>query len=175
MPKPGQPAPSLSLPALRGRFDLAADAGANGTLLVFYRGLHCPICADQLSELAEAFVSFAQREVALVAASSDPEDKAREMAEKTGADDLTIAHSLPLRAARDDWGLMISAAREGSQEPPLFNEPGAFYVRPDGTLWAGWMQTSPFGRPPVDGFLKAIDFAVDKGYPPRGGYDGALA
>ena len=174
MPMPGKPAPTLSLPTLGGRFDLSRDGGANGTLLVFYRGLHCPICAKQLTELQDAAVSFAQRAVTLVAISADPEEKAREMAEKAGAHDLTVAHSLPLAAARDDWGLLISSAREDSKEPPLFAEPGVFYVRPDGTLWAEWTQSAPFGRPPVDGFLKAIDFAVDKGYPPRGTYEGPL-
>ena len=172
--KPGHPAPALSLPTLDGDHDLDRDMGENGTLLVFYRGLHCPLCIKQLGELNERRSELSDREVTLIAISADPEDKARQTMEKAEADGLTIAHSLSLKAARDDWGLVISSARPGSEEPDLFSEPGIFYVRPDGTLWAAWTQTTPFGRPPIDGLLRGIDFAVDKDYPPRGTYEGPL-
>jgi len=34
-----------------GTFDIAAEKPASFTLIVFYRGLHCPICKTQLREL----------------------------------------------------------------------------------------------------------------------------
>ena len=49
---PRQPVPALTLPLLGGgRFDLAHDGGSWGTLVCFYRGLHCPVCAPYLAEL----------------------------------------------------------------------------------------------------------------------------
>ncbi|KAF0676006.1 peroxiredoxin-like family protein [Profundibacterium mesophilum] len=172
---PAEKTPELRLPTLSGEtFDLSKDGGEKGTLLVFYRGLHCPICAKQLGEMESHAAKFAERGVRLVAISADPEDKARQMAEKAGVSEVTIAHSLDLAAARDDWGLFLSSAREGSEEPALFNEPGLFYVSNDQKLQFGWVQTAPFARPSLDDVLSAIAFAQDKGYPPRGTYRGAL-
>ena len=46
--------PELSLPTVGGgRFTLSADHGDFGTMVVFYRGLHCPICHKQLKALAD--------------------------------------------------------------------------------------------------------------------------
>ena len=49
---PRQKTPNLSLPLLGGGvFDLTNDAGKRGTVVTFYRGLHCPVCATYLKEL----------------------------------------------------------------------------------------------------------------------------
>lgn len=170
---PGRPAPALSLPTLDGgRFDLGSQSG--WTLLAFYRGLHCPLCADELGALAKRMGEFEALGVSVFALSADDEARARAMWEKAGAARLPIAHSLSLTAARQEWGLWISAAREGSEEPALFAEPGHVIVAPDGTVWSAWVQSAPFARPPVEGLLSALRFAVEKGYPPRGGFEGAL-
>jgi len=73
-------------------------------------------------------------------------------------------------SARDDWGLHISKAREGSAEPDYFFEPAHLYIAFDGTLYFGWIQTSPFARPQIDDIACAIKFRLDKDYPPLGGY-----
>jgi hypothetical protein len=52
--------------------------------------------------------------------------------------------------------------------------PGVFIVRPDGTLYRGAAQTTPFARPHFDELLSAIDFALAKNHPTRGDYAGAL-
>lgn len=170
---PGRPAPALSLPTLDGgRFDLGSRSG--WTLLAFYRGLHCPICVDELGALAARMDELETLGAAVLAISADDEARAKAMREKAGAERLPIAHSLSLTAARQDWGLWISSAREGSEEPALFAEPGHVIVAPDGTVWAAWVQSAPFARPPVEGLLSALRFAVEKGYPPRGAFEGAL-
>lgn len=170
---PGRPVPALSLPVLDGdRLDIVPREG--WTLLAFYRGLHCPICLRELGDLAAKRADFAALGATVVAVSADDEARARETRDEAGADGLPIAHSLSLTTASQDWGLWISSAREGSQEPALFSEPGHFVVAPDGTLWAAWVQSTPFGRPPVDDLLGAVRFAVEKGYPPRGAFEGAL-
>ena len=53
-------------------------------------------------------------------------------------------------------------------EPEKFSEPGLFLVKPDGTLYAAFIQTMPFARPPLDQLLGAIDFIKEKDYPARG-------
>jgi peroxiredoxin len=175
---PRQPVPALQVPSLdHGRFDLAADAATNFTLVVFYRGLHCPICLKYLLELGRLQAEFEQRGVKPIALSGDPPERARAMADKLMAPALRIGHSLPLAMARA-WGLFISTSRGstsiGIEEPALFAEPGLFLVRPDGTLYYGAVQSMPFARPHFDELLAAIDFALAKDYPARGEYAGAV-
>ena len=175
MPTPAAKAPALALDTVgHGSFVLHAPGTEAGTLLVFYRGLHCPVCAGQLKELEAAADDFAARGVRIVAATADARDRAAKMAEKTSVRKVAIAHSLTLRAARDDWGLHISSKREGSEEPALFHEPGLFWVGADGTLMFGSVQTMPFARPKAADILSAIAFMQDKSYPPRGAYTGDL-
>jgi hypothetical protein len=49
-----------------------------------------------------------------------------------------------------------------------------FHAAPDGTLFAGWIQTSPFGRPALKDFKQAITFRQEKNYPPRGTFQGTV-
>lgn len=175
---PRQPVPALRLATLdHGPYDLVNDAPERFSLVVFYRGLHCPICAKYLLELGRLQPEFELRGVKVIAISSDEADRAREMAIKVGAPALRFGHSLTLVNARD-WGLYISASRGktsiGIEEPSLFAEPGVFIVRPNGTLYYGAVQTMPFARPHFDELLGAIDFAISKDYPARGEYTGAF-
>lgn len=146
-------------------------------MVVFYRGLHCPICTKYLLELERLAPEFASRGVQVVAVSSDSEDRAREMVQKVGAKAVAFGYALSLRAARQ-WGLYISTSRGktsiGVEEPALFSEPGVFLVRPDGTLYYGAVQTMPFARPQFQDLLGAVDFALAKDYPARGEYTGEV-
>lgn len=99
---PRQPVPPLEVPTLdHGLFDLTADAATNFTMLVFYRGLHCPICLKYLLELGRLQADFEQRGVKPIALSSDTPERARAMADKLKAPGLRMGHSLPLAQARE--------------------------------------------------------------------------
>jgi peroxiredoxin len=175
---PRYPVPALNVPLVGGgRFVLGAAPGSAFDLLVFYRGLHCPICAKYLLELERLSAEFASRGVQVVAISSDDEARGKDMAEKIKASGIKMAYGLALRSARQ-WGLYISASRGktsiGIEEPALFSEPGVFLVRPDGTLYYGAVQTMPFARPQFQDLIAAVDFAVAKDYPARGEYLGEV-
>ncbi|MEO0623063.1 MAG: peroxiredoxin-like family protein [Pseudomonadota bacterium] len=175
---PRKKTPDLSLPLLGGgTCDLAAESSERGTVVCFYRGLHCPICATYLTELEKRTADFAERGVTTVAVSSDGEDRAQQMADKIGAKGLRIAYDLPLPVAKE-WGLYISTSRGvtsiGIEEPALFSEPGLFMVTPDQTLYYGSVQTMPFVRPHFSELVGALDFAIAKSYPARGEYAGAV-
>lgn len=175
---PRQPVPPLAVPTLsQGAYELATDAPDNFNLVVFYRGLHCPICLKYLLELGRLLPDFEKRGVKVIALSSDTRERAQAMADKLNAPSLRIGYGLPLATARD-WGLYISTSRGttsiGIEEPALFAEPAVYLVRPDGTLYYGAVQTMPFARPHFDELLAAIDFAVAKDYPARGEYSGAV-
>jgi len=172
MLKTRQPAPEMSFPlAAGGRWTLAERKPEALSMVVAYRGLHCPLCRNYLKELNEQMAAFTARGVDVVAVSSDGKERA--MAARTDWElkDLPIAYGLTIDKARE-LGLPISTSRGktsiGIEEPALFNEPGLFLLKPDGTLYAAYIQTMPFARPPLDQLLKAIDFIREKGYPARG-------
>lgn len=173
---PREAAPALDLPLTTGgRFTLGAAPGAAFDLLVFYRGLHCPICARYLRELERLEPEFWHRGVQVVAISGDGLARAKQMVDKVEATGVKFAYALDLPSARK-WGLYISTSRgptsTGVEEPPLFSEPGVFLIRPDGTLYFSAVQTMPFARPSFEELLGAIDFAIAKNYPARGEYAG---
>jgi peroxiredoxin len=175
---PRYPVPALNVPLVSGgRFVLGASPAKAFDMVVFYRGLHCPICTKYLLELERLAPEFASRGVQVVAVSSDSEERGREMAQKIGAKLLPFGYGLSLRSARQ-WGLYISTSRGktsiGIDEPALFSEPGVFLVRPDGTLHYGAVQTMPFARPQFQELLGGVDFALAKDYPARGEYTGEV-
>lgn len=172
MIKPRQPAPALEVDLLDGgRWSLAEQSPEAFTLVVVYRGLHCPICSTYLADLNNRVAAFRERGVEPIAISSDPRDRAEQAREKWGLDQVPVAYGLSLEAARD-WGLFISSGRgrtsAGVEEPERFPEPGLFLVKPDGTLYAGAIQTMPFARPSFADLIKAVDFVKDRDYPARG-------
>ncbi len=175
---PRQAVPALKFPTLaHGDFDLRTEKPAHFTMIVFYRGLHCPICTKYLLELGRLQSEFEKRGVNVVAVSNDVRERAQAMADKLNAPDLRMGYGLGLSVARE-WGLSISTSRGltsiGVEEPALFSEPGLFIVRPDQTLYYAAVQTMPFARPHFDELVGAIDFAVAKDYPARGEYVGAV-
>ena len=175
---PRQPVPSLDLFLTDGgRFLLGQPRVENFDLLVFYRGLHCPICTKYLLELERLEPEFRQRGVRVTAISSDGQGRGAQMAEKVNASGVKFAYGLSLQTARD-FGLYISESigksSLGIEEPARFSEPGVFLVRSDGTLFYGAVQTMPFARPQFQDLLAAVDFSISKSYPARGEHAGAL-
>jgi peroxiredoxin len=168
MLKPDQPVPALDLPLTIGaRYDLSKQHPEHFTLLVFYRGKHCPICKSQLKELAGKLDDFTKAGVNVVAVSMDAKDRAMVVDGEWETGDVPLAYDMSEETARE-WGLYISSAREDSDEPETFSEPGMFLVRPDGTLYLASVQNAPFARPPLDDLLEAVEFVVKKEYPARG-------
>jgi peroxiredoxin len=169
---PRQPVPQLRVDLVgREAFDLGMEKPSNFTLLVFYRGLHCPICKTQLKDLESKLDDFDKRGVAVVAISTDSKERAEKTREAWGLSRLRIGYGLALAAARR-WGLYVSSGNgktsAGVEEPPLFSEPALYLVRPDGTLYFGSVQTMPFARPHFADILMAIDYVVKNDYPARG-------
>lgn len=175
---PRKKTPNLVVPTLSGEtFDLSKATSERGTVVCFYRGLHCPICANYLKEFEKLVPAFAERGVDSIAISSDKQDRAQAMAEKIEAKNLNFGYDLDLEVARE-WGLYISTSRGktsiGIEEPALFSEPGLFLVSPDQSLYYGSVQTMPFVRPHFSELVGALDFAIANNYPARGEYTGEL-
>jgi len=165
---PGKAVPDFTLPMTDGgKFQLSQRLGENFTLLLFYRGVHCPICKMQLRDLQRHLADFAKRGITVVAISMDNKPRAEKSAEEWGVDDLMIGYGLDENLARD-LGLYISSARPGSDEPSVFSEPALLLVKPDQSLYFASIQSMPFTRPSLDQLLQGIDYAIESGYPARG-------
>lgn len=169
---PRAPAPTLAVETLaHGPFDLHSEASERGTVILFYRGLHCPICAGQLKQAESQVDEFARRGYGFIAISGDGRDRAQAMAEKVEASRMRIGYGLDMTTARA-WGLYVSSGRgatsAGVEEPALFNEPGLFVVDRDGRTYYASVQSMPFARPSLRELVSALDFAIEKDYPARG-------
>jgi peroxiredoxin len=169
---PRQTVPPLTVPVVGGdRFDIQKEKPEHFSLIVFYRGLHCPICRTQLGELETKLSDFAKRGVSVVAVSSDAAERAERAKLEWKLPNLRLGYGLDLAVART-WGLYISTGRgmtsAGVEEPALFSEPGVFLVRPDRTLYFASVQTMPFARPRLTDILAALDYVMAKNYPARG-------
>lgn len=169
---PRKPVPSLEFDTVGGgHWSLAEQKPQNFTMVVFYRGLHCPICHRYTSELNGMIEDYNKRGISTVIASTDAKDRAAEAKEKWGLPNLTVGYGVSIDKARE-WGLYVSTSRgktsAGIEEPPLFAEPGIFLVKPDTTLYWASVSTMPFARPHFADIAGAIDFAVSKNYPARG-------
>ena len=135
-------------------------------MIVFYRGLHCPICKTYLSDLEAKLPEFTSRGVDVIAVSTDSRERAERAKAEWGLGNVRIGCELTIAGARA-WDLYISRAiREG--EPPEFNEPGLFLTKADGTLFFASRGSAPWARPPFDQMLRGIDVAMERKTPARG-------
>lgn len=169
---PRQPVPDLTVSLTGGgSWSLADQKPEHFTLVVFYRGLHCPICSRYLADLAGKIDEFNRLGVRVLALSGDAQDRAAQAKTDWKLDRLDLGYGLTLDQARA-WGLYVSSGRGktsiGVTEPEQFAEPGLFLVRPDRTLYFASVQTMPFARPGFKDILRAIAFVLEKDYPARG-------
>ena len=168
---PTQQAPRLDLPLTGGGStgDLTLGTGADGrfTLLFFFRGLHCPVCRKQLSEIERRLDDLRAGGVGrVVAVSMESAERSEQLVAAWHLDRLPVAHSLAEDEARA-WGLHLShAIKDG--EPDVFSEPGVFVLDADGSLFWSSVATMPFGRPALDDIVAGLVFAQEHDYPARG-------
>jgi peroxiredoxin len=169
---PRQRAPALDVPLVGGgTWSLADQSPENFTMIVVYRGYHCPICKGYLGGLQDMLGDFADQGVNVLILSSDDKERGEKAKAEWQLDKLTVGYGLDLDTARQ-WGLYISTSRGktslGIEEPPLFAEPGLFMIRPDGTIYFATVQTMPFARPHFADILNAVKFVIERDYPARG-------
>jgi peroxiredoxin len=168
---PTHTAPSLSLPLTGGGStdDLALGTGADGRFspVVFFRGLHCPVCRKQVGELDRRLGDLREAGVGrVVAVSMETSERSAQLVQEWHLGDLPVAHGLSEASARE-WGLFVSTAIKDG-EAPVFNEPGVFVLDADGTVYWSNVSSMPFGRPALDDVLAGLQFAQQQDYPAQG-------
>lgn len=166
-PTPGKKAPTLKVDVIGGSaIDLASDRPTNFSLILFYRGVHCPTCKGQIEELNGKLLDFESLGIKVHVVSMDDRARAERQKGEWAIDNVPIGYGLTEESART-WGLFISA-KEKDTEPERFAEPGVAVVYPDGTIYALYLQSVPFARPTLDGLMRGLKFIIDNHYPARG-------
>jgi peroxiredoxin len=165
--RPGGPVPLLELPlAGGGTFRLADAAPRLFTMLVFNRGLHCPVCRAQLSELDRRFDELAEQGIDVVSISAENEQRARRMRDEWKVAKVPLAYGLS-EAQMREWGLFVSRGIN-ADEPAVFNEPALFLISPDHIVYYESILSMPVGRPRLDDLLGGIDYWTAHDSPARG-------
>ncbi len=165
--RPRERAPELELPVVGGgTFHLAERRPERFTMVVFNRGLHCPVCQAQLRELDRRLDEPTERGIEVVSVSGESADRATRMRDDWALQRLPLAYGLTEQQMRA-WGLFVSRAIS-DDEPAVFNEPALFLIRPDGTVYYEAILSMPVGRPRLDDLLGGIDYWTANDYPARG-------
>ncbi|WP_432672675.1 peroxiredoxin-like family protein [Flavobacterium sp. SM2513] len=166
-PTPKHKAPELQFPLIDGNeWNLKKERPEHFTLIVFYRGLHCPVCKKYLQQLEELLPDFDKRGVNVVAVSMDTEKRARLSRKDWELKNLALGFNLDAETAKS-WGLYMSKGIKDA-EPDEFSEPGLFLIDNQSEVYYSSITSNPWGRPYLPSFLEAIDFILDKKYPARG-------
>ncbi|WP_435313337.1 peroxiredoxin-like family protein [Cellulophaga fucicola] len=166
MIKPREKAPDLNIQLVNDTtWKLSEQSPKNFTMILFFRGKHCPVCRKQLEDLQSSLDKFTERGVNVIAVSSDTEEVAKETFKQWAIKDIPLGYGLPIEEARK-WGLFISKGIK--QEPEYFTEPGLFLLAADATVYWESIQSMPFGRPEFPAVLGGIDYILKADYPARG-------
>ena len=166
-PMPATPAPAIVATSADGdAFSLPRPEGNGLTVVFFYRGVHCPVCKKQIEELARREEDLREAGLAVAAVSMDDDARFARQQQEWSLGSLNLGHSLTEASARD-WGLYLSD-RAKDPEPERFAEPAIAVLRPDGTIYALFMQNTPFAHPRLDDLLEGLGFVMKNDYPVRG-------
>ena len=135
-------------------------------MVVFFRGLHCPVCRAQLSELERRLGELEERGIERDRRQRRDARAHDQLAQEWKLERLNLAYGLTEEQMRA-WGLFISRGID-EREPALFNEPGLFLISPDHTVYYESVLSMPVGRPRLADLLDGIDYWTTHDYPARG-------
>ncbi|MEP5761404.1 MAG: redoxin domain-containing protein [Litoreibacter sp.] len=135
------------------------------TMLFVYRGRHCPRCKRFLNKLNANLAAWAAK-MDVIVVSSDTQEKAEADKEEFGWD-FNLCYGMTVEQMRS-LGLYVSSPLSEAETTDLFAEPGAFGMRPDGTLMLVDISNGPAARPDLEELLDGMTFNIDNNRPVRG-------
>jgi peroxiredoxin len=167
-PKPiaGSILEPMSFPKLgHGNLTIGGER-ENWTLLVVYRGKHCPRCKKYLNILNDLRDRWREAGFDLVVVSADPVEKAQQDQNEFG-----WSFDLGYGLSEDQMttlGLYISDPLSPSETDRRFAEPGTYVIRPDGSILLISISNGPSARPDLVELLDGMIFTKENDRPPRG-------
>ncbi|MEM9012833.1 MAG: redoxin domain-containing protein [Pseudomonadota bacterium] len=160
------PIPALSFPLVGGGDASIGGARDRWTLLVVYRGRHCPKCKTYLDKLEAMQAEWEAAGFDILTVSADPADRAEADVQEFGWT-FPVAHSMAERDMRA-LGLYVSDPLSPEETDRRFAEPGIFCIRPDGRAQIVAISNGPAARPDLADLLAGMKFTIETGREPRG-------
>lgn len=167
-PKPvaGTVLSKMSFPKLGGGELSIGGTKENWTLLVVYRGKHCPRCKKFLNNLNAMRDKWTEAGFDICVVSADTEAKAN-------ADQMEFGWNFELGYGLSEeqmgtLGLYVTEPLSDAETDRRFAEPGVFVIRPDGSLLLIALSNGPSARPDLAELLDGMIFTKENDRPPRG-------
>ncbi|MGI9484120.1 MAG: peroxiredoxin-like family protein [Hyphomicrobiales bacterium] len=152
-----------------GELDLGKPAeNRDWSMIVVYRGKHCPICTRYLGQLEGLKDEFHQAGVDVQVVSGDPKEKAEAHMADIGVS-FPVGYGLSVEQMAK-LGLYISDPRSPKETDRPFPEPGLFVINGDGNVQLLDISNGPFARPELQSVLNGLKFIrnPENNYPIRG-------
>jgi len=135
------------------------------SLLVVYRGKHCPRCKRYLNKFNEMLTDWTDIMDVMVV-SADTAEKAQADVDELGWK-FDVGYGMT-EAQMRALGLYVSDPLSEAETTTRFAEPGTFALRPNGELMLVDISNGPASRPDLDELLDGMRFNIDKDRPVRG-------
>ncbi|MEM7472221.1 MAG: redoxin domain-containing protein [Pseudomonadota bacterium] len=165
-PRVGAQIEEMSFPSIRAADTVTiGQAKDRWTMLFVYRGKHCPRCKRFLNKLNAALPAWTAL-LDVVVVSADTKEKAEADKAEFGWD-FELCYGMT-EAQMRSLGLYVSAPLSEAETTGLFAEPGAFAIRPNGTLMLVDISNGPAARPDLDELLDGMTFNIENDRPERG-------
>lgn len=148
-----------------GRTVTVGEPRPRWTMLFVYRGRHCPRCKRFLNKLNAALAEWSAV-LDVIVVSADTREKA--VADKDEFEwNFDLCYGLT-EAQMRSLGLYVSDPLSEAETTHRFAEPGAFGIRPDGTLMLVDISNGPAARPDLEELLDGMTFNINNNRPVRG-------
>ncbi|MFI2811777.1 MULTISPECIES: redoxin domain-containing protein [Microbulbifer] len=169
-PAAGEPFPEVLVTTLDGKAVQLGHAceEADWTMVVVYRGQHCPLCTRYLNQLENYWDRLCANKVGLMAVSADSREQLQAHMEKLEVS-FPVAYGLTVEQMQA-LGVYISVPRSAAETDHNFAEPGIFVVNQDGNLHVVDISNNPFARPDIEQLVSGLEWIRDpkNDYPVRG-------
>ena len=164
-PDVGKPVPEMTFAKVGGGNVTVGGLRDRWSLLVVYRGKHCPRCKKYLNKF-NAMLAEWDAIMDVVVVSADTEDKANaDVAEFGWSFDLGYGLS---EAQMHALGLYVSDPLYEAETTTRFAEPGTFAIRQNGELMLVDISNGPAARPDLEELLDGMRFNIINDWPVRG-------
>lgn len=149
-----------------------AEGECDWSLIVVYRGKHCPICTNYLKTLNGLTKELKALKVSVAVVSADSKEQA-EMQMELVSPEYPVGYGLSIEQMQA-LGLYISEPRSEKETDHIFAEPGLFVVNEKGNAHLVDISNAPFLRPDLSMIVGGITFIrnPENNYPIRGTYVG---